>query len=70
MNSNNPKLTALWAVNPTRAKAAVKKALRSASTIAAAAEELGVTRRTLTRWMTAHEELRREYRQAQAKRAA
>jgi DNA-binding NtrC family response regulator len=60
MPSGNPKLTALWVLEPEEAAEVVSNALRNNDgNVTAAAEELGVGRASLYRWMEEHPILNR-----------
>lgn len=55
MPSGNPKLTALWVLEPEEAAEVVSNALRNNDgNVTAAAEELGVGRASVYRWMEEH----------------
>lgn len=56
----NRRLTALWAIEPAKAKAEVRKALEATKTIGEAAKKLGIDRTTLTRWLRENPSLRRK----------
>ena len=52
MKSGNPYLSADIAANPAKAHAAIKEAVaRSDGNLSEAARKLGITKRTLSRWL-------------------
>lgn len=57
MRSGNPQLVALMIAAPQQAHAKIRAAMRGRS-VTEAAIKLGVNRRTLTRWLEQHPELR------------
>jgi ABC-type proline/glycine betaine transport system permease subunit len=59
LGSQNPQLTALWAMDPARARRYVIGVLESVNgNVSKAAEKMSMSRRAVTRWIAQNSEIR------------
>lgn len=67
MKTGNPQLVAMMIADPERACVQIRAALRKhKGSVTEAARELGVARRSLTRWIRAHRSLAKEAKEARS----